>query len=82
MPVFMTGVCKISRFSNGSVENMSFVGKGAYRYLLYLIYLVVKSMDNTSLQLQQLLAITHKLETINQHLSLKLFLQISLTDGF
>jgi hypothetical protein len=66
MPVFMTVACKISRFSNHSVENMRFIGKGAYKYLLYLIYLVVKLMDNTSLQLQQLLAITHKLKTTDQ----------------
>jgi len=36
MPVFMTVVCKISRFSNRSIENMSLIGKGAYKYLFYL----------------------------------------------
>ena len=76
MPVFMTDVYKISRFSNRSVKNMRFIGKGAYKYLLYLVYLVVKLVDNTSLQLQQVLAVTHKLKTINQHLRLKLFLQM------
>jgi len=76
MPVFMTVVYKISRFSKRSVENMRFKGKGSYKYLLYLIYLVVKLRDNASLQLQQLLAITHKLKTTNQHLRLKLFLQM------
>jgi len=72
----MTIVYKISRFSNRSVENMRFIGKGAYKYLLHLVYLVVKLKDNTSLQLQMVSATTHKLKTINQHLRLNLFLQM------